>query len=112
MRVAAQQDKLANPSHLEPCPAPCNSLNLASAKPTLAVSKRGKAAPSILALAAFHVEVKTNVVGLGFLGLVCLCCLFVIEHFEWLQHWQAAGATGPSSSRGQRLRLGFLSHAL
>lgn len=56
-------------------------------------------------LAAFHVEVKTNAVGLGFLGLVCfsLCCLFVIEHFVWLQHWQTAGATGPSSSRGQRL---------
>lgn len=99
---------------------PPASLN-PSTKTTLAVSKRGKAAPPILALAALRQHWpwslphrgKEQCCGFGFFRFsFSLCCLFVIEHFEWLQHWQAAGATGPNSSRGQRLRSGFLSHAL
>lgn len=34
MRVVAEQDKLPNPSHLQPCPVPCKSLN-PSVKTTL-----------------------------------------------------------------------------
>lgn len=91
------------PSHLHPGLHLLQQLS-SLAKASLTMSKTQESsspALPILALqpwddshlAALHVVLKTNVVGLGF-GLVCFGVFFVTEHFEWLRHQRAAGATG------------------